>query len=570
MRLYQTLAVATAALTLITACTVSPPRNPGASPPPWTPSPIARPGTLRIDCTQLSHQVRLPNTVIMSANTIAAGAVMIAGQPVREHCQVLGVVGQRISAVDGRPYGIRFEMRLPKDWNGRFYHQGNGGIDGNVVPAFGGTGGGPLTNALNKGFAVISSDAGHPIAYGPTFGLDPQARLDYGYQAVGTLTPIAKSIIQTSYGRGPDRSYIGGCSNGGRHALVAASRYPNDYDGYLAGAPGYNLPQAAIANIAGAQLYASVATSRADLSTAFTLPERQLVTRAILSRCDALDGATDGMVQDSQNCQRAFDIQRDVPTCNGPRNGMCLSPEQKTVISKIFNGPTTSTGQQIYASFPFDPGLSAPGVASWEFEAPLNRDSGANAFIFGSPPLPAAGFDGPAFTLSANLDDLLRKANTASGAYSQSGISFMNPPNPAQLSAVRNRGGKILIYHGASDAIFSVNDSKAYIERLNATNNCNAQSFARLFPVPGMGHCSGGPATDQADFLEPLVNWVEHGQAPERIAAVARGPGNAGGVNADLPPNWAPNRSRPLCVYPKVAHFTGQGNAESESAFVCR
>ena len=150
----------------------------------------------------------------------------------------------------------------------------------------------PLTGALLQGFAVLSSDAGHSNAQGgPAFGLDPQARLDYGYQAVGKLTPMAKQAIGLAYGKGPDRSYFGGCSNGGRHTLVAASRYGDDYDGFLAGAPGYNLPKAALANIFGAQRYASVATNPSDIGTGFTAAERQLVSAAVLARCDALDGA---------------------------------------------------------------------------------------------------------------------------------------------------------------------------------------------------------------------------------------------------------------------------------------
>jgi len=155
-----------------------------------------------------------------------------------------------------------------------------------------------LSGKLSLANTTISSvaevAAGHDNALGPFFGIDPQARLDYGYQAAAKLTPMAKSLIQTAYGRRPDRSYFGGCSNGGRHTLVAASRLAEQYDGFLAGAPGYNLPKAAIANIAGAQAYATLATS-SDLETGFTATERALVVNAVLAKCDALDGATDGL-----------------------------------------------------------------------------------------------------------------------------------------------------------------------------------------------------------------------------------------------------------------------------------
>ncbi len=293
----------------------------------------ARPATLIGSCEGLQAQLAgLPDTVITGSTTVAAGTLQVAGQPVPEHCRVTGRMNDRIG-LDGRPYAIGFELRLPVEWNGRFWYQGNGGIDGSVVPATGALGGGPLTHALAQGFAVISSDAGHPAAYGPSFGFDPQARLDYGYQAVGTLTPMAKSAINVAYGKGPDRSYIGGCSNGGRHVLVAAARYADQYDGFLAGAPGFNLPLAALANIWSAQRYASVATgdpaTPPGLETAFTTAERRTVAAAVLQRCDKLDGVRDGLVQDTRLCQKVFDLKRDVPTCPGERDGSCLSARAK-------------------------------------------------------------------------------------------------------------------------------------------------------------------------------------------------------------------------------------------------
>ena len=155
----------------------------------------ARPATLIGGCEALQSQLTgLPNTVVTGSSTVAAGTLQVAGQPVPEHCRVTGRMNDRIG-LDGRPYAIGFELRLPVEWNGRFWYQGNGGIDGSVVPATGALGGGPLTHALAQGFAVLSSDAGHPAAYGPSFGFDPQSRLDYGYQAVGTLTPMAKAAI---------------------------------------------------------------------------------------------------------------------------------------------------------------------------------------------------------------------------------------------------------------------------------------------------------------------------------------------------------------------------------------
>lgn len=511
----------------------------------------------------------LADTTITAATAVAAGTLTVGGQPVREHCLVMGQMHARTSPVDGNNYAIKFEMRLPTDWNGRFLHQGNGGIDGAVVPATGATGGGPLTHALHQGFAVLSSDAGHAGALGPNFGIDPQARLDYGYQAVGKLTPMAKSLIASAYDKGPDRSYFAGCSNGGRHAMVAASRYAAQYDGILAGAPGYNLPKAAIANIAGAQLYASVATNPADLSTGFTAAERTTVANAVLAKCDKLDGATDGLVQDVAICRNVFDLQRDVPTCTGARDGSCLSAAQKTAIGKIYSGPTTSDGKRIYASFPYDPGIAGSGVPFWEFTAPLLLDSGAVGLIFKVPPENPAGFNGPAFTLGANLDTLVAQINATNATYTESAMSFMTPPNPTNMNALRDRGGKIIVYHGVSDPIFSVDDSEAWFKGVTAFSG-NADTFARFYPVPGMNHCSGGPATDQFDALSALVAWVEQGAAPGALVASARGPGNAGGVNADVPASWSPSRTRPLCPYPQVARYNGSGSLESAASFSCR
>ena len=130
-------------------------------------------------------------------------------------------------------------------------------------------------------------------------------------------------------------------------------------------------------------------------------------------------------------------------------------------------------------------------------------------------------------------------------------MSFMTPPNPSNLTALQVRGAKIKVYHGVSDPIFSVNDTEVWYKGMQATHGTAAAGFARFFRVPGMGHCSGGPAADQFDMLTPLVNWVEKGQAPDTVIATARGAGNAGGVNADVPATWAANRTRPLCAYPK-------------------
>ncbi|MBX3607148.1 MAG: tannase/feruloyl esterase family alpha/beta hydrolase [Piscinibacter sp.] len=560
------LCLSTAALAALTACgggDDGPAGLPRLSP--------ASAATLSGTCDSLAGRLAtLANTTITAATEIAAGTLTVGGQPVAAHCRVTGTMFQRTSAVDGNSYAIGFEMRLPLAWNGRFYHQANGGIDGSVVTATGATGGGPVTHALAQGFAVISSDAGHSGALGPTFGIDPQARLDYGYQAVGKLTPMAKSVIATAYGKGPDRSYIGGCSNGGRHTMVAMARYADQYDGFLAGAPGFNLPKAAIANIFGAQHYALVATDPADISTAFTAAERTTVADAVLGKCDALDGATDGLVQDVEACRGAFNFANDVPTCTGVRDGSCLTIAQKTALAPIFSGATTSNGTPFYASFPFDSGLRGNGVPFWEFTAPLVLDSGGVGLIWGVPPQDVATFNGPAFALSTSVDTMLASVNATNATYTESAMSFMTPPDPTNLSTLKNRGAKVMVYHGVSDPIFSVDDTRAWYEGLRAANGGDASDFARFYRVPGMNHCSGGPATDQFDMLSALVAWVEQGTAPDRVTAQARGAGNAGGVNAEVPAGWAADRTRPLCPYPKVARYKGSGSLDLADSFSCQ
>jgi len=528
-------------------------------------------GAALTSCTDLAGRISFANTTITGANAIAAGTLTVAGTPVPAHCQILGKMNQRVSTVDGNSYAIGFEMRLPNAWNGRFFYQANGGIDGYVATATGDVNGGfGLTHALNMGFAVISSDAGHVWSQGPTFGIDPQARLDYGYQAAAALTPMAKSVIRTAYGKGPDRSYFGGCSNGGRHTFVAAARMPEQYDGYLAGAPGHRLPLAAVASIFGAQRYASVATNPADISTGFTAAERSVVANAVLAKCDALDGATDGLVQDTTACQKAFSVGSDVPICTGARDGTCLSVAQEAALASIFSGAVDSTGKSFYSSFPFDSGLATSGWLAWEFTCPMALDSGAVAMIWSVPPANPANFNGPAFALTGNIDDMLAKIAATSTTYTESALSFMLPPDRSGLARLKNRGAKIMVYHGVSDPIFSSDDTTNWYEGLRAANGGNASDFARFYRVPGMGHCSGGPSTDQFDMLTALVNWVEKGQAPDSIVASARGPGNAAGANVDVPSTWSAARTRPLCPYPLVARYKGSGSIESADGFVCQ
>ena len=541
----------------------------------------ATPGTLQ-SCTDLATKAKLANTTIASSTLVAAGALTVTGvtTPMPEHCLVKGEMNRRTSAVDGKSYAIGFEMRLPTAWNGRYFYQANGGIDGSVVTATGPTSGGaPVSNALQMGFAVLSSDAGHSGP--PWWGLDPQARLDYGYQAVGSLTPMAKNLIKVAYGKAPDRSYFGGCSNGGRHAMIAAARYSDQYDGILAGAPGFHLPKAATAQLWKVQQYASIASGtvttgadagQPDITTAVTPAEFKLLGERIVAKCDALDGASDGIVADIKACQGAFNIKTDVATCSGARDGTCLTDAQKTVLGNIFAGAKNSKGESTYSNFYYDPGVAGSNYAAWHYGNSTALDPGAVAFIFTTPPSTQAAFlatTGLKYGLAFNMDTDYPKIFATDAVYKESPWSYMTPPNETDLSALKNRGAKLLVYHGAADPIFSAADTTRWYDALQAANNGAATAFARYFMVPGMNHCSGGPATDQFDMLTNLVNWVEKAQAPDQVVAKVRGTG-ANVVNTELPSSWSATRSRPLCAYPTVARYKGSGDLENAANFSCQ
>jgi feruloyl esterase len=534
----------------------------------------ATPGTLAANCAALAAKLTFANTVFTSVTDVAAGTLNVAGKPIAEHCLIQGNMNQRVSGVDGKTYAIGFEMRLPIAWNGRFFYQANGGLDGNIVTASGViSGGGPSNDALNMGFAVISSDAGHSSAQNPLFGLDPQARLDYGYNAVATLTPMAKQVIKLAYGKGPDRSYFEGCSNGGRHALVAAARSSAEYDGIIAGDPGFHLPKAAIGEMWSAQQFAKVATATTanglpDITTGFTAAERQMVASKILSKCDSLDGATDGLIQDIKACQANFSLANDVPTCtNNVRDGSCLTSAQKDAIGNVFSGARNSAGTALYASFPYDAGLGA-GWSAWKQANSITLDPGAAAFTFTTPPQSASVLSQlAAYALNFNMDSDAPKIFATSGTYSESAWSFMTPPDETNLSALKQRGAKLIVYHGTSDPVFSSNDTTDWYQRVSTANGGDASNFARLYTVAGMNHCSGGPSTDQFDMLTPMVAWVEQGKAPDSVLATARDASNVI-PNADVPADWGAGRTRPLCPYPKVARYQ-RGDINAASSFTC-
>jgi feruloyl esterase len=289
------------------------------------------------------------------------------------------------------------------------------------------------------------------------------------------------------------------------------------------------------------------------------------VSDAILAKCDALDGAKDGLVQDVTTCQKTFDLNRDVPTCMAGRDGKCLSNLQKTTIASVFAGGRAADGKPFYANFPYDPGLRAANWAAWKYQNAQVLDPGALSFVFTSPVRDVKAF-------ASNYDELHAGIYARPVGYAESSDETINPPsygNPVYMAALQKRGAKMLTYHGVSDAVFSELDTRAWIDRV-ASSVGDSRSVVRHFSVPSMAHCSGGPTLDQFDALTPLVQWVEQGIAPDSVKATARGAGNSGGVNAELPKDWAANRSRPLCAYPTVARYKGSGSLDDAASFSCQ
>jgi feruloyl esterase len=492
---------------------------------------------------------------------------------------VRGAVNER-TGTDRKPYAIGFEMRLPAQWNGRYFHQVNGGNDGAVVPAYGGLGGNQAETALARGYAVLSSDSGHDgqanreagLAGGSSFGFDHQARLDYGYAANVTLTPLAKTIIERYYGRRPEYSYMVGCSNGGRHALVGATRLAREFDGFLAGAPGYNLPQIALQHAWDIQSFEQTGN---DVRRAFSRDDMAIVASAVRAQCDALDGASDGIVGALATCQQTFDLER--LACSVEHSDQCLGPKQVAALKRAFAGPTDASGRHLYSPWLFDTGLGSNDWRTWRLESPIpgfegspliaTLGAGSLAQIFTTPPTAVAG------TPQALLDYLRAfdfdrdapKIEATTPEYPVSAMDFMLPAdwrNP-ELEELQAAGGKVIVYHGASDGAFSMLGTADWYTKLRENNRGDVGDFARFYPVPGMTHCGGGPATDRFDAFGALVAWVEHGTAPGSLIAEVRA------ENAELPADWRKTRTRPLCDWPKVARYDGTGDLESAASFVC-
>lgn len=486
-------------------------------------------------------------------------------------CKIQGELEKRTSKIDGQVYSIGFEMRLPNHWNDRFLFQGNGGNDGRIVPATGGSAN-HAESALDRGFAVVSTNAGHQsksLLGGAAFGLDPIARLNYGYQANEKLTPVAKAIIQTYYNKLPEFSYFQGCSNGGRHAMVAASRLSNEFDGFLAGNPGFNLPKAAIQHAWDIQWLSKL---NEDISKSISSEKMQLLATAITNACDSLDGIRDGMVQATEACQGNFDLRSLQCSANNNHDASCIDSQSLDVIEKLFSGPTNNGGELLYSDWVFDYGVSASDWRRWKIHSPIadlpmiaTLGAGSLATIFTTPPTEFEPTPNNfiSFLREFDFEKDAKKISAVNSVYTESPMDFMTPPDVNRYSNLKESGGKLLVYHGASDGVFSVKDTINWYKALAASHSNKQIDFAKLYVVPGMNHCAGGPATDQFDMLTTLMQWAEEGEEPLAVNA------QVNPRNTELPANWSKQRSRPLCPYPEVAVYNS-GDKESSSSFACQ
>ena len=508
--------------------------------------------TLKIDNTSISDAADVPAGKPYSLVSAFAPPVVVTSLP--EHCLVHGEVNYHKGA-NGKDYGDKFELRMPVDWQGRLLFLGGGGLDGVLKPAIEFSG--PTTkpdskSALGMGYAVVSTDGGHQAAGGmPTdgsFGSDPEARADYNYRSTKLVTEVARKIIAEFYRRPIQHSYFLGCSNGGREGLIAGELYPEYFDGIVAGAPAFNLTHSAIAEAWSTVQLAKLAPKKPDgspdLAQSLTAPDLKLLVNAVLDKCDALDGLKDGLIFNPQACH--FDPA--VLKCADGQTSGCLSEPKVGAIQNIFNGPHDSKGNAIYSAWPYDSGDAADGWRAWM--TGVGPTPSFNVVIFPQffNGLALAGAPPPIDIFKFNFDTDPARIDKASEEINATSTDW---------SAFRKKKGKLLLYTGMSDPVFSALDLIRYYQQLQEDNGGekNSQNFARLFLVPGMNHCSGGPGLDDFDALGAMREWIEEGKAPDTMLAHGAA---------------FPGRTRPLCAFPLIATYKGSGDSENSANFTCQ
>ncbi|WP_076858390.1 tannase/feruloyl esterase family alpha/beta hydrolase [Bradyrhizobium mercantei] len=535
---------------------------------------IARTFGTAQSCADLAKTFKSDGATIVSAEVRSATVQTDAAPALPAHCEVIGAIDERTGS-DGLPYAIKFHMRIPigEAWNGRFVFSGGGGSNGELGNAM--TVNGTSVSPLAKGWAVLSQNAGHDNAIDDVpekggiraFGFEFRARQDNWYRSHGRATAVAKDVIKAFAGNGPTRSYFAGCSKGGQEAGMVSQRYPDLFDGIVMGDPLLNAPMSSNVRPAWiAQVFGRLARDQGlvdrnglpFINKAFTDTNLAVLRNGVTQQCDALDGVQDGMSQDFRACSAKF--KPSSLRCAPGQSANCLDDAHVTALEKMMG---SYPGDNI--SWDYDLGLVEGMYRSWWLGKYDSVQSGnlwigrAGATLYVTPPHAVHatlnnGSEPYRYFLDFNFgtDIAGSFASTADFPESSWDQSFVG----TDLSAFRAHGGKMLVYHGASDGAFPIGQTAAWVEKINAANGGDATSFLRFYSVPGMGHCGGGPATSSFDMLTAVQEWVENGKVPEMVLATAP---------SGTP--W-PGRTRPLCTWPRVARYIS-GDVENASSFRC-
>ena len=502
-----------------------------------------------VPCASLAN-LKLPDTTITSAQDVAAGPFIPPGGGPASALATPAFCRVTAEIKPAPDSDIKIEVWMPvSGWNGKYAGIGNGGFAGNISYA-------PLAVAVRAGYAAASTDTGHTGApTNATWALGHPDRItDFGYRAIHEMTLKAKAIIKAFYGDETKRSYFSSCSNGGRQALMEAQRFPEDYDGIIAGAPANFWTHLLTA---GAWDLQATQSDSASYIPAAKIPA---LSAAVLKACDALDGVTDGLINDPRACH--FDPVSLL--CKEGDSNSCFTAPQVTALKKLYAGPTNSKGEKIF------PGRvlgAEEGPGGWPLWITGGAPGTSLMSQFTTNFFPDMVFDDPKWDFKTfNFDSGVKIADEK-----QSRNLNATDPN---LKAFEKRGGKLIIYHGWNDpAISSYNTIDYYNSVVAAMGAKDTNSFVRLFMVPGMQHCFGGPgpnvfgqagpampADPQHSIYSALEQWVERGTAPERIIATKS--------SSDMAPVPA-KMTRPLCAFPKVAQYKGSGDTNDEANFVC-
>ena len=490
-------------------------------------TPAAPAGT---SCANLAA-LTIPNITIKSSNPIPAGpfAPTSAATPLTlpAFCRV------EATARPTSDSDIKFEVWIPPAdaWNGKFQGVGNGGYSG----AIGYT---AMADALRRGYAVASTDTGH-AGDDMKFGQGhPEKVIDWAYRSLHVMTEASKLIVRDAQGRFADRAYFVGCSSGGHQALTEAQRYPDDYDGIIAGDPANNRIRQTFAF-----LHSWVATHDKDGKAIIPQAKLPILTKAAVDACDGIDGLKDGLIDDPRKCQ--FDPAK-LACKAGVDDATCLTPPQVEAARKTYDGvKNPRTGEQIFTGWPRgSEGFGEAPGQSWR------------AYIMDPPEPMRVGFFKYFLFHDPNWDfrtiDWERDL-----AYAEQKMPFMAAVD-RDMSAFKKRGGKLLMYTGWSDPVVPPQDTVAYYDAVVKTMGGleKTREFFRFFLAPGMGHCGGGPGPNQFDHLTALEQWVEKGAAPDKLVATHSTNGKV-------------DRTRPLCLYPQVARWKGTGSSDEAANFSC-